>query len=168
MHLLGSLLAIHGSLLAHGSENNDVGFLGVFDKHLLDLFTNVIVWDLDILLGGAIIGHERQEAVIGNVEELVFLAANVGDIHVVGGWAQVFELLASEDVNGNKMDLGVTVLASLGGGHFDNLARAVLDHNVTVFAKSRTLHGVGGRGTGVGALKGVLLMLSVVGHGCGF
>jgi hypothetical protein len=53
----------------------------------------------------------------------------------VGGWAKFFKLLASEDINGNKVDLGVTVLASLGGGHVDNLAGAVLDHNETVLAK---------------------------------
>jgi hypothetical protein len=91
--------------------------------------------------------------------ELVFLATNVGDIHVVGGWAEFFELLASEDVNGNKMDLCVTVLASLRGGHVYNLAWTVLDADEAVLAQSRTLHWVGGRGTGVGALEGVLLML---------
>ena len=91
--------------------------------------------------------------------ELVFLATNVRNIHVVGGWAQFFELLSSEDVNGSKMDLCVTVLASLGGRHVDNLAWAVLDDYETVFAKSGTLHRVGGRSTGIGAIKGVLLML---------
>lgn len=53
----------------------------------------------------------------------------------MGGWAKFFELLASEDVNGDKMDLGVTVFASLGGGHIDDLAWAVLDHNETVLAE---------------------------------
>jgi hypothetical protein len=77
----------------------------------------------------------------------------------VSGWTQIFELLASEDVNGDKMDLGVTVLSSLGGGHFDNLAWTVLDHNETVLAQSGTLHRIGGRRTSVGALEGVLLML---------
>jgi len=36
---------------------------------------------------------------------------------------------------------------------------------MAAFAKSRTLHGIGGRGAGIGALEGVLLMLGVVGHG---
>ena len=60
--------------------------------------------------------------------QLVFLAGDVGNIHVMGGGAEFFELLAGEDIDGDKMDLGVTVLASLGGGHVDNLARAVLNH----------------------------------------
>ena len=53
----------------------------------------------------------------------------------MSGWAKFFELLAGEDVDGNKMNLGVTVLASLGGGHVDNLAGAVLDHNEAVLAE---------------------------------
>ena len=45
--------------------------------------------------------------------ELVFLATDVGHVHVVGGRAQFFQLLAGEDVDGDEMDLGVAVLASL-------------------------------------------------------
>ena len=40
----------------------------------------------------------------------------------MGGWAEFFKLLSSEDVNSCKMDLGVAVLAGLGGGHVDDLA----------------------------------------------
>lgn len=76
----------------------------------------------------------------------------------MSGRAEIFKLLAGEDVNGDKVDLGVTVLASLGGGHFDNLAGAVLDHNKAVLAESRALHRVRGRGTGVGALERVLML----------
>ena len=32
--------------------------------------------------------------------QLVFLAGDVGDIHVVGGWAEFFKLLAGEDIDG--------------------------------------------------------------------
>lgn len=77
----------------------------------------------------------------------------------MGGWAEFFELLVGEDVNGNKMDLCVTVLAGLGGRHVDDLARAVLDHDEAVLTESRALHGVGGRSASIGAIKGVLLML---------
>jgi hypothetical protein len=90
--------------------------------------------------------------------EEVLLAADVGDIHVVGGGAELFKLLGGEDVDGDQVDLGVTVLASLGGGHLDNLARAVLDNDETVLPQSRALHGVGGGGTGIGALEGVLML----------
>lgn len=38
--------------------------------------------------------------------------------------AHVFELLSVEDVNSNQVDLGVAVLAGLGGGHVDNLFKS--------------------------------------------
>lgn len=77
----------------------------------------------------------------------------------MGGGREILKLLAGEDINGDHVDLGVTVLAGLGGGHVDDLARATLDHNVTVLTQSRTLHGVSGRRTGVGRLEGNIVLL---------
>lgn len=68
----------------------------------------------------------RSQLNMDSTYELVFLAENVGNVHVVGGWAQFFELLAGEDIDGYEMDLGVTVLSSLRGRHVDNLARSSL------------------------------------------
>lgn len=48
-----------------------------------------------------------------NHYKLVFLALDVGDVHIVGGGTKIFKLLASEDVNCNEVDLGVTMLAGL-------------------------------------------------------
>lgn len=76
----------------------------------------------------------------------------------MGGWGEIFHFLAGEDVEGNQVDLCVTVLPSLGGGHFDNLAWATLDNNEAVLSQGGTLHRVGGRGTGVGRLEGVLML----------
>jgi len=90
--------------------------------------------------------------------QLEFSAFDIGHIHVVGRRAQVLHLFAGEDVNGNEMNLGVAVLASLGGGHVHDLARAALDHDMTVLAQSRALHGVGRRGAGVGGFEGVLML----------
>ena len=42
-------------------------------------------------------------------------------LEVVGRGDEFLHLLASEDVSGSEVALGVTVLASLGGGHFDDL-----------------------------------------------
>jgi hypothetical protein len=151
------------------------GVLAVLGEHLVDLVANLAIGDLDVVLGGAVVGHEGKEAVVGNVEleytvshgcqdfarathELVLLAADVGDVHVVGGGAEILELLVGEDVDGDQMDLGVTVLSGLGGGHFDDLARAVLDDDETALPQGRALHGVGGGGTGIGALEGVLML----------
>lgn len=60
------------------------------------------------------------------------------------------------------MDLGVTMLTGLGGGHFNNLTRSTLDDDMTVLSQSRTLHGEGQRSTGLGSLEGVVVV--VFGH----
>ena len=51
---------------------------------------------------------------------------DVWHLHVVCGWTDIFEFLAGENVEGNHVDFGVTVLAGLGGGHLDNLAGTAL------------------------------------------
>jgi hypothetical protein len=89
---------------------------------------------------------------------LVFLADDIGDVHVVSRWAKFLEFLAGEDVDGNQMDLCVTVLSSLGGGHVDNLARAVLNANESVLSQGGTLHREGGGGASIGGLEGVLML----------
>lgn len=85
----------------------------------------------------------------------------------MGGRAEFFKLLAGEDVNGDQMDLGVTVLSGLGGAHVDDLARAVLDADEAVLPQSRALHGVRLRGTGIGAIEGVLMLQATVSTGRG-
>ena len=85
--------------------------LAVLGKELVDLIADFTVGNLDIVLGGAIVGHEGEEAVVGDIElqyfsqenhttvaditnELILLAADIGDVHVVGGRAEFFQLLA--------------------------------------------------------------------------
>ena len=55
---------------------------------------------------------------------------DVWHLHVVCGWTDIFEFLASENVKGNHVDFGMTVLAGLGGGHLDNLAGTALQKKV--------------------------------------
>jgi len=105
-------------------------------------------------------GVMRAKIVVGTYK-LVLAARDVGNVHVVGRGRQVFHLLRGEDVDGDHVDFGVTVLAGLRGRHLDNLAGAALDDNVTVLPQSRTLHGKGGGGTGIGALESVLMLRSV-------
>lgn len=93
--------------------------------------------------------------------ELVFLAGDIWDIHVVGGRAEIFELLTGEDIDGDKMNLGVTVLASLRGTHLDNLAGAALNDDKAVLPQGRALHWISGRGASIGALKGVLMLFAI-------
>lgn len=76
----------------------------------------------------------------------------------MGGRAEILKLLASEDVNGDKVDLGVTVLAGLGGRHVHDLAGTALDDDEAVLSQSRALHRVSGRSTGIGRVEGVLML----------
>lgn len=39
----------------------------------------------------------------------------------------IFKLLGSENVNSNKVALSVTMLASLGGGNFNNLSQQTIN-----------------------------------------
>jgi hypothetical protein len=94
----------------------------------------------------------------GFTHQLVLATRDVGDVHVVSRGRKILVLLASEDVGSDEMDLGVTVLSGLGGGHVDDLARAVLDHDETVLTQSRALHRVGKRGTGIGRVEGHLML----------
>lgn len=150
-----------------------------------DLLANLSVGNLDIVLGVTVIGHEGEVVIVGDVElngqivrglahappqgpfwnltyELVLATGDVGDVHVVGGGAQLLKLLAGEDVNGDQVDLGVTVLASLGGRHVDDLARTALDDNETVLPEGRALHGEGQRRTGVSRVEGVFMLRGAI------
>ncbi len=44
------------------------GVFALVGEQLADLVANVVLRDLDIVLGGAIIRHEREEAIIGDIE----------------------------------------------------------------------------------------------------
>ena len=76
----------------------------------------------------------------------------------MGGGTEIFQLLAGKDIDGDEMDLGVTVLSGLGGAHFNDLARATLDDNEAIFAERRALHRIGERGAGISALEGDIML----------
>jgi hypothetical protein len=42
--------------------------LAVLLEELLNLVTDLTIWDLDIVLGGAVVVHEGEKIVIGDVE----------------------------------------------------------------------------------------------------
>jgi len=158
---LGSLLVGNSLLLVHSADNGDKEILAII-KGSLDLLAKVTLGDLDIVLSSTIGVHEVKETVI-NVDELVLITLDIGNVHVMGGGTDIFQLLAGEDIDSDKVDLGVTVLASLGGRHINDLARATLDDNVTVLSEGRALHREGQGGTRGGRLKGLIVAL-VVGH----
>ena len=67
----------------------------------------------------------------------------------MGGGAKLFELLGGEDVDGDQVNLGVTVLAGLGGGHLQHLARLVLDKDHVALLDVARAGRVGVRAVGV-------------------
>lgn len=72
--------------------------------------------------------------------------------------AEIFELFAGENVESSKMDLGMSMLACLGGTHFHDFARAAFDHNEAVLPQGRALHRVGGRSAGISTLESMLML----------
>ena len=50
------------------------GILLLLTEELVDLFTNLTLWNLDIILGGTVLGHEGEKAVVGDVELAELLA----------------------------------------------------------------------------------------------
>jgi hypothetical protein len=57
------------------------------------------------------------------------------------------------------MDLGVTVLASLRGGHIDDFAGAALDNDKAVLSEGRALHREGLRGASADLAEVMLMLL---------
>ena len=95
----------------------------------------------------------------GKTYKLKFLTANVGDVHIVGRWAEIFQLLTSKNIQRNQMHLCVAVFACLGRRHLRNFAGAILNHDEAVLAQSRALHRIRRRGASIDALERMLLML---------
>jgi len=152
------LLVGNAGLLAHGLEDGDgEGLAG--GELLGELLSELALGDLDVVLGVARVKKKAEEAVL-DVEELDFIAGNVGDVHVVGGGTHVLVLPLGEDVDGGEVDLGVAVLAGLGGGHVDNLAGPSLDHDESVLAQGGALNGEG-VGSNLGGGGGELLLFIV-------
>lgn len=44
------------------------GVLSILSEELVDLVANLTLGNFDIVLGGAIVGHEGEETIISNVE----------------------------------------------------------------------------------------------------
>jgi len=109
--LRGGLLDRHGLLLAHSADDRDEQVLSILEV-LLNLLAQITFRDLDVVLGDTFLGHQVEETII-DIDKCVFGTIDVGDIHVVCGGTDIFELLAGEDIDGNEMNLGVTVLPRL-------------------------------------------------------
>merc|ERR1719353_1575139 len=98
-------------------------------------------------------------------KQLLVLARHDRLKHVVGGRRDILLLGASEDVEGDHVDLGVTVLTSLGSGGLHDLAGTVLDDDERPLLQvtGHDRHGKRGTGTAAG-LERLYLWCFVVAH----
>jgi hypothetical protein len=132
-------LELDDLIVTHGRQNNNHVRL-VLSRTSLEgggNFTSKAIGplrELDVLTGGTFSVHEGDESIGGDVKQRVFLAGNERNISVVGGRDDIFVLLAVEDIDGGEVALGVTVLASLGGGDMGHLARVSLDADVSAYS----------------------------------
>lgn len=130
--LLWCLLESDGGFLAHGGNHSDNN-LAALTKGGLDLLAHLTLGKLDIVLGGSVRKQEGHEPVVDiNQGELV--AGDVGDVDVVGGGTHFFKLLAREDVDTDEVDLGVAVLSSLAGAHFNDTTWTIADDDMSTLA----------------------------------
>ena len=79
----------------------------------------------------------------------------------MGGRAKIFQFLAGKNIDGDEMNLGMPVFASLGSAHFDNLARATFDDDKSVLPQGGALLRIGRRCASISAIKSVLMLLFI-------
>lgn len=76
-------------------------------------FAQFTFWQLKVLTDFT--GFCQQgEVPILNAYELIIISLNIWNIHVVSRRANIFIFFASENINSNKVYLGMTMLSSLG------------------------------------------------------
>jgi gamma-glutamyltranspeptidase len=67
--------------------------------------------------------------------------------------------LLTEDVEGDHVNFSVTVLASLGSGHIDDLAGFALDHDEFTLSESRALLWVSKGSSGLSSFEFVIFVI---------
>ena len=65
--------------------------------------------------------QQRAKILVINIDTLQLLLLDERHGGVVGRWNQIFQLLSSENIDGNKVTFCVTVLSGLGGGDINDL-----------------------------------------------
>jgi len=152
------LLEGDDTLSAHSALDGDKDLLvasGLVGS--LKLLTDLTLRNLKVLTGLTALEKKRAVAIRRDIEKLVLVTLHNRDLHVVGGGADIFVLLASEDIKTHKMDLSVTVLASLRSGHINNLAGETLKNDKTVLTEGGALLRESLRCSCLGLLKIVVI-----------
>ena len=136
-------------LVTHSSDNSNINLLALIEG-VTDLISQITLRNLQIILGLSIVQQARAISLIVDINQTEIRTLNLGDLDVMGRGAQILELLTGEDVDGDEVNLSMTVLSSLGGRHLNNLARVTLDDNVSTLAEGGGLSGGGGISVGFG------------------
>ena len=68
-------------------------------------------------------------------------------------------LKLTEDIKGDQVNFGVSVLSGFGSGHIDDLACLSLDHNELIFTKGRALLWVGKGGSRTGLFELIIFVI---------
>ena len=97
------------SFFGHSANDGDQEILAIVEAGL-NIFANVALWKLDIILWAAVLGHEVKETIVdvdlfsdrvshmdntlreSEMHKLVFITADVRNVHVVGRRADIFLL----------------------------------------------------------------------------
>jgi hypothetical protein len=94
----------------------------------------------------------KSELITININDLPVVSVDNRDSGTVRRGNHIFELLSSENINGKKVTLGVSVLSSLGDRDGEDLAGLSLDHHESVIRqkapsldKKRALKKIHGR-----------------------
>jgi len=156
--LAPNLLDSTDLFLAHGRHHGQEDVLS-FIISTLDLgLQSFITGKLGVILSVATLSQKADKSIFRNVNQLILNTVNMWNVTVVRRRNNILKLLSSENVNSNKVALGMAMLPSLGSGDLNNLAGTVLDDDVAVLADGAGLLRVrlGGAGVGLG-LEVVLL-----------
>lgn len=138
--LLGFFLHVDNLIMTHSRQHsNHVGFATV--EVVLNLTSKVIgiFRELNILTARSIFVHQSDKSISRDIDKRIFLANDEGNMSSVGGRNDIFVLLSGEDVNSSEVALSVSVLSSLGSRDRRNLARMLLNANVTIQQKRKAI-----------------------------
>jgi len=118
-------------------------------------------WELEVLTHVTLVVHEENVVTLETGDHPVGLGNN-WDVDGVGGWAELLTGVTGEDIVGEELALGMSVLSGLGDGNILDLAGLALDHDVSTLADRTGLNGDGHGGTGI---SGVNFVIGIVRHG---
>lgn len=153
----GELLHSHGggdgakALVLTGSED----FSGLGD----DVLEPLVLGNLQVLFYFGMLIHKGHVALVVDVDEGVLLLGLEGSVDVVTGGEGALVFVRGEDVDTGDHGLGSTVLAGLGGGETDDLARVALDHDEGAVLEATSLNLLDTGGTGISLLELIIVVL---------